>query len=161
MSDLKNYINRRKKTNPSFNEGFDEGYETFRIGVLLKQARLEAGMTQEEVAVAIGTKKTAISRLENHSEDAKLSTLRKYTKAIGKHIEIKIASGPRPTPDFVMEDSAKYSASSKSEKQIDFFAGADAAMLRAAKKAIAKAHAAGLEPVLAETISNKKSEPGS
>ncbi len=91
MSDVKNYINRRKKTNPNFNEGFEEGYEAFRIGVLLKQARLEAGMTQEEVATAIGTKKTAISRLENHSEDAKLSTLRKYTHAIGKQIHIKIA----------------------------------------------------------------------
>lgn len=55
-----------------------------------------------------------------------------------------------------MEDSAKYPASSETKKpdsvkEFDPFAGADAAMLRAAKKAIAKARAAGLEPVLAET----------
>ena len=91
MSDLKKYIEKRKATNPEFAEGFDEGYENFRIGIMLKQARLDAGLTQDEVASAIGTRKTAISRLENHIQDVKLSTLEKYVKALGKRIEIKIA----------------------------------------------------------------------
>ena len=91
MSDLKKYIEKRKATDPEFAEGFDEGYENFRIGVMLKQARLEAGLTQDEVASAIGTRKTAISRLENHIQDVKLSTVEKYVKALGKRIEIKIA----------------------------------------------------------------------
>lgn len=91
MSDLKKYIEKRKATNPEFAEGFDEGYENFRIGNMLKQARLEAGLTQDEVASAIGTRKTAISRLENHIQDVKLSTVEKYVKALGKRIEIKIA----------------------------------------------------------------------
>jgi DNA-binding XRE family transcriptional regulator len=90
MSDLKKYIEKRKATNPEFAEGFDEGYESFRIGVMLKQARLDAGLTQNEVASAIGTRKTAISRLENHVQDVKLSTVEKYVKALGKRIEIKI-----------------------------------------------------------------------
>ncbi|MFW2478856.1 MAG: helix-turn-helix domain-containing protein, partial [Lentimonas sp.] len=77
MSDLKKYITKRKADNPAFAEGFDEGYGNFRIGLMLKQARLEAGLTQSEVAEAIGTKKTAISRLENHVEDVKLSTVEK------------------------------------------------------------------------------------
>ena len=95
MSDLKKYIEKRKATNPEFaegfDEGFDEGYENFRIGIMLKQARLEAGLTQDEVASANGTRKTAISRLENHVQDVKLSTVEKYVKALGKRIEIKIA----------------------------------------------------------------------
>ena len=91
MSDLKKYIEKRKATNPEFAEGFDEGYENLRIGIMLKQARLEAGLTQDEVASAIGTRKTAISRLENHVQDVKLSTVEKYAKALGKRIEIKIA----------------------------------------------------------------------
>lgn len=91
MSGLKKYIEKRKATNPEFAEGFDEGYENFRIGIMLKQARLEAGLTQDEVASAIGTRKTAISRLENHVQDVKLSTVEKYAKALGKRIEIKIA----------------------------------------------------------------------
>ena len=91
MSDLKKYIEKRKTTNPEFAEGFDEGHENFRIGIMLKQARLDAGLTQDEVASAIGTRKTAISRLENHVQDVKLSTVEKYVKALGKRIEIKIA----------------------------------------------------------------------
>jgi HTH-type transcriptional regulator/antitoxin HipB len=91
MSDLTKYIAKRKVSSPGFSEGFDEGYDNFRIGVMLKQARLEAGLTQDEIARAIGTKKTAISRLENHVQDVKLSTLEKYAKALGRRIEIKIA----------------------------------------------------------------------
>ena len=91
MSDLKKYINKRKVSNPEFAQGFDAGYENFRIGVMLKQARLEAGLTQDEIAQAIGTRKTAISRLENHVQDVKLSTVEKYAKALGKHIEIRLA----------------------------------------------------------------------
>jgi HTH-type transcriptional regulator/antitoxin HipB len=91
MSDLKKYIKKRKASNSEFAEGFDVGYGNFRIGVMLKQARLEAGLTQEEIATAIGTRKTAISRLENHVQDVKLSTVEKYAKALGKHVEIRIA----------------------------------------------------------------------
>ncbi|MGB0413085.1 MAG: helix-turn-helix domain-containing protein [Coraliomargarita sp.] len=91
MSDLQKYIDKRKASNPEFAEGFDEGYENFRIGVMLKQARLEAGLTQDDIANAIGTRKTAISRLENHVQDVKLSTVEKYAKALGKHVEIRLA----------------------------------------------------------------------
>lgn len=91
MSDLKKYISKRKAVSADFEAGFDEGYENFRIGVMLKQARLEAGLTQDEIANAIGTRKTAISRLENHVQDVKLSTVEKYAKALGKHVEIRIA----------------------------------------------------------------------
>jgi DNA-binding XRE family transcriptional regulator len=91
MSDLKEYIAKRKAASPSFADGFNEGYENFRIGIILKQARLEAGLTQGDVANAIGTQKAAISRLENHVQDVKLSTVEKYAKALGKRIEIKIA----------------------------------------------------------------------
>ena len=91
MSDLKKYISKRKASSPGFAEDFDEGYENFRIGVMLKQARLEAGLTQDEIANAIGTRKTAISRLENHVQDVKLLTVEKYAKALGKHVEIRIA----------------------------------------------------------------------
>jgi len=91
MSDLQKYIEKRKASNPEFAEGFDEGYENFRIGVMLKQARLDAGLTQDDIANAIGTRKTAISRLENHVQDVKLSTVEKYAKALGKHVEIRIA----------------------------------------------------------------------
>ena len=53
---------------------FNEGYQVFKIGVMLKEAREAAGITQEELAIRLSTKKSAISRMENHAEDIKLST---------------------------------------------------------------------------------------
>ena len=91
MSDLKKYIHERKNRDRSFAEGYDEGYEQFKIGAVLKQARESAGMTQEELARKLKTKKTAISRIENHAEDIKLSTLEKVASALGKRLEVKIA----------------------------------------------------------------------
>jgi HTH-type transcriptional regulator/antitoxin HipB len=91
MSDLKRYIAKRKKTDKEFVEGFEEGYEQFKIGVVLRQARESAGLTQEELAIRLKTQKTAISRIENHAEDIKLSTLDRVAKALGKRLEVNIA----------------------------------------------------------------------
>ncbi len=90
MSEVERYIAQRKKMDPDFAEGFEEGYREFEIGVLLRQAREDAGMTQEQLAALIRTKKTAISRLENHAEDIKLSTLNKVAKALGKQLEVSL-----------------------------------------------------------------------
>ncbi len=59
--------------------------------MVLKQARETAGLTQEELALKLNTKKTAISRIENHAEDIKLSTIEKVAHALGKRLQIKIA----------------------------------------------------------------------
>lgn len=53
-------------------------------------SREKAGMTQEQVAQKLGTKKSAISRIENHAENITLSTLHKYAKARGKKANLKI-----------------------------------------------------------------------
>jgi len=91
MSDLRLYIEDRKKLDPEFAENFEQGYQEFKLGVVLRQAREEAGLTQEELAKRINTKKTAISRIENHAEDIKFSTLEKFAKALGKHLTISLA----------------------------------------------------------------------
>ncbi|MBL0717091.1 MAG: helix-turn-helix transcriptional regulator [Desulfosarcina sp.] len=91
MDDLDKYIETRKKRSSQFAKDFDKGYEQFKIGILLKQARIEAGFTQEEVANKLRTKKSAISRIENHAEDIRLSTLVNYAQAVGKHLQLEIA----------------------------------------------------------------------
>jgi HTH-type transcriptional regulator / antitoxin HipB len=88
---LKKYVAERKKRDKTLAEGYDEGYEQFKIGVVIKHARETAGLTQEELAHKLRTKKTAISRIENHAEDIKLSTLVKVAHALGKRLEVKIA----------------------------------------------------------------------
>jgi transcriptional regulator with XRE-family HTH domain len=54
-------------------------------------AREEVGLTQDEVAEKLHTKKSAISRIENHAEDIKLSTLEKFAEALGKTLRIEVA----------------------------------------------------------------------
>ncbi len=91
MSDLQKYIQKRKAKDTEFGKDFDSGYEHFKIGVLLKQAREESGLTQEELALRLNTKKSAISRIENHAEDIKLSTLEKFARALGKKLYLEVA----------------------------------------------------------------------
>lgn len=91
MSDLKKYIAGRKARESEFAEKYDTGYEEFKIGLILKMAREEVGLTQDEVAEKLHTKKSAISRIENHAEDIKLSTLEKFAEALGKTLRIEVA----------------------------------------------------------------------
>ncbi|NTW84427.1 MAG: helix-turn-helix transcriptional regulator [Chlorobiaceae bacterium] len=88
--ELQAFIDEQKALHHNFADGYDEGYRNFRIGVLLKQARLNAGMSQVEVAMKLKTHKSAISRIENHAEDVKLSTLSHYAEALGKKLDISI-----------------------------------------------------------------------
>jgi len=91
MSDLRVYIDGRKKRDSEFSENYDKGFQDFKLGVMLRQAREDAGLTKEELARKISTKKTAISRIENHAEDMKLSTLEKFANALGKQLTISVA----------------------------------------------------------------------
>lgn len=88
--DLQKFIERRKRTDPKFAKDFESGYEEFKIGVLLRQAREQAGVTQEALARRTKTKKSAISRLENHAEDVRLSTIKRVAQALGKSLRIEL-----------------------------------------------------------------------
>jgi HTH-type transcriptional regulator / antitoxin HipB len=93
MSDVQRYIEKRAKRDKSFAKNLETGYAEFKIGVVLRQAREEAGLTQEEVARRLHTQKSAISRIENHAEDVRLSTLRRYAEAVGANLQISLAQG--------------------------------------------------------------------
>ncbi|MCP4659617.1 MAG: helix-turn-helix transcriptional regulator [bacterium] len=91
MSDLRRYIGQRKARDPEFAEDFDSGYADFKIGVVLRQAREDAGLTRDQLAQKLHTRKSTISRIENHAEDSRLSTLKKLARALGKDIQIRVA----------------------------------------------------------------------
>lgn len=95
MSDVKRYIQKRSERDSDFAQGFEEGYADFKIGVILRQAREAAGLTQEEVARRLQTQKSAISRIENHADDVRLSTLRRYADAVGANLQIQLAHTQR------------------------------------------------------------------
>ena len=62
-----------------------------KIGAMLKQARLGVGLTQKQVAEKLHTRKSAISRIENHTEDIRLSTLNSIAEAVGKCLRLEVA----------------------------------------------------------------------
>ena len=63
------------KTGTEIREKFEEEFETFRIGVLIQEARKKQKLTQQELAEKVGTTKNYISRIENNASDIRLSTL--------------------------------------------------------------------------------------
>lgn len=88
--DLDDYISLHKEKDTDFAKDFDTGYEEFKIGIIIKELRLESGMTQEQLAEKLETKKSVISRMENHSEDIRLSTLQKVASVFGKQLRVAI-----------------------------------------------------------------------
>ncbi len=66
---------------------YEENAQMFIIAEMLKEARKEAKMTQEQLAEKAGTKKSYISRLENAKGNIQLSTLiRIFEKGLNKRI---------------------------------------------------------------------------
>lgn len=69
----------------------EAGYENFKIGAMIHEARLQKGLTQEELAEKAGTTKSYISKIENNVKEAKFSTLQKIVElGLGGHLELSI-----------------------------------------------------------------------
>ncbi len=69
----------------------EKGYAEFKLGVLIHDARLEKGMTQEQLADKCGTNKAYISKVENNIKDVRLSTLRKIVEiGLGGVLQLSI-----------------------------------------------------------------------
>lgn len=69
----------------------EAGYENFKIGAMIHEARLQKGMTQEQLAEKAGTTKSYISKIENNIKEARFSTLQKIVEiGLGGHLELTI-----------------------------------------------------------------------
>lgn len=72
-------------------EKFETEYDAFKLGVLIKQAREDQGLTQEQLAELAGTNKSYISKLERNLKDIRFSTLQKIiNEGLGGHLDISI-----------------------------------------------------------------------
>lgn len=82
---------------PAFREAYGALEDEYAALDAMLNARKEAGLTQEDVARRMGTTKSAVSRLEASFGSAKhspsLATLRKYAKACGRRLEIRLVDG--------------------------------------------------------------------
>lgn len=69
---------------------YDRQSQEFRLAEILKEERKKAGLTQEELAERIGTKKSYISRIENGKSDVQLSTLYRIFEGLGRRVALSI-----------------------------------------------------------------------
>ncbi len=70
---------------------FEIKAKAFAIGEIIRDARKEAKMTQEQLTERAGTKKSFISRIENGKSDIQLSTLYKLMEiGLGKRVNLTI-----------------------------------------------------------------------
>ena len=82
----------KMRSQPKYKEKYDEAAPEFELLRKMLEARKRAGLTQEQVAEKMGTKATAITRLESASSEhsPKVETLRKYAEAVGCRLNIEL-----------------------------------------------------------------------
>ena len=85
---------RLKKESPAFARAWDAQAEEFEALDALLGARKRAGLTQAQVAEAMGVKQSSLARVEaslsSRSHAPSLATLRKYAQAVGCRLELRM-----------------------------------------------------------------------
>ena len=72
-------------------ERFEQGYQEFKLGALVHEARLAKGLTQSQLADKCGTTKAYISKVENDVKDVRVSTLRKIIEVgLGGQLQLSV-----------------------------------------------------------------------
>ena len=73
-------------------ENYEQGFEAFKLGVLIQEMREKQNLTQEQLAAKCGTTKSYISRIENNASDIRLSTLMRIVReGLGGHLNLSVA----------------------------------------------------------------------
>ncbi len=73
-------------------EKFEKGYETFKLGAMLQEARLKKGLTQAQLAERCGTNKAYISKIENNVKEVRISTLQKIIEqGLGGRLNLSVS----------------------------------------------------------------------
>ncbi len=75
---------------PEFAAAYAEADAEYSVLEAMLKARIEAGLTQAEVAARAGTTQSAIARLEGGRVSPTVETLRKYAKAVGKRLKVEM-----------------------------------------------------------------------
>lgn len=79
------------KSGTAKRDEFEAGYESFKIGALIHEARLKRGLTQVQLAEKVGTTKSYISKIENNVKEVRISTLRKIVElGLDGHLQLSI-----------------------------------------------------------------------
>lgn len=92
LVDLEEFINKEYGSRGTKRrEKFEDGYEAFKLGVMLQEMRKQKNMTQAQLAEKCGTTKNYISRIENNASDIRLSTLMRIVReGFGGHLKLSV-----------------------------------------------------------------------
>ncbi len=72
-------------------DDYEQGFEAFKLGVLIQEMREKQNLTQEQLAIKCGTTKSYISRIENNASDIRLSTLMRIIHdGLGGHLRLSL-----------------------------------------------------------------------
>ena len=82
----------RLMANPAMRKLYNEEAAKKEIWLKLAEARIEAGLTQAELAERLGTTQSQVSRLERQGEDISIGALRRYVSALGKDLTLEVKS---------------------------------------------------------------------
>ena len=77
---------------PALRKLYDEEAAKKEIWLQLAEARIEAGLTQAELAERLGTTQSQVSRMERQGEDISIGTLRRYVSALGKDLRLEVTA---------------------------------------------------------------------
>lgn len=69
---------------------FDAETQEFCVAQTLREERIRAGLTQQQLAEKIGTKKAYISRVETGRQNINLSTLFRLFECLGRRVNISV-----------------------------------------------------------------------
>ncbi len=83
---------RKMLKNPAVKKEYDALEEEFALSGELIGARAKAKLTQAQVARRMGTSQSAVARLESGHAPS-LASLRKYARAVGRKVEIRLKAG--------------------------------------------------------------------
>lgn len=92
-TDALKIIEKINRTDPELQEMVAEASINAHVAQLIYEARIKAGLTQQQLADLIGTKQAAIARLEDADyEGHSLSMLQKIARALNQKLEISLTS---------------------------------------------------------------------
>ncbi len=90
---MKTFTQFKKETlaDPEVRKIYDDLEQEFALAALIIQKRLDKGLSQAQLAKKMGTKQSAISRLESGSSNPSIGMLGKVAKALGTNLKISFS----------------------------------------------------------------------
>ncbi len=83
-------LHSRWLESPGYKDAYEESHAEFELARQLLEARTKSGLSQEEIAVRMGTSQSAIARLESGNTLPSMRTLSRYAKATNCEISIRL-----------------------------------------------------------------------